>query len=613
MRGAKHFTGFGLAALLIAGCGERVHEFEGVEGPAEVSEIFQPVPARPQDYDHGATSRLAIWLTHEDSHWLALANGLKSKGIPFRITTDYEEAMRHDVMMVYPYISGRDLPVESFSALQRYTKDGGTLIATNVLGGGLQGMFGFESISESKDKAFLSIDDAFPETTDFEDKGLTAIKIGNAKDVSANPGTNSYLGVSAETIATYEDGNAAIIARNYGRGRAYAFGIDIGQILAKGHNRRQVKIADSYANRYRPTVDALLIMLENIYQQNQENAVTIGTVPDGKNLSFILSHDIDYSKSLENAVLYAEHQKEEGIQGTYFIQTKYVKDYYDAIFMNEAGAAYTQTLEALGAEIASHSVSHAEDLWDFPFGTGTETYPDYVPFVENAYRTRDGSIMGELRVSKFLLDHFARESEVVSFRPGYLSNPMNMPEALASSGYKYSSSVTANISFTHYPFQLTYGRGFDALTPVYEFPITIEDELPPAMIDRLDEAKNVARNIAKIGGIYVVLIHTDAVDSRLEFQKEIVDEVRPYAWMGSMRQFGDWWVARDQVDVDIERGDNETIITLDAPEPISGLTLTMSKCHDVAESSEIVISCLDGNYLLGELSGQTRMVLKRSP
>lgn len=587
-----------------------MHTFEGVVGPVEASEIFQPVSVEVQDYDQGQTSRLAIWLTNEDSHWLSLISGLKSKGIPFRVTRDYREALKHDVVMVYPSISGRDLPRESFSAMQSFTRNGGTLIATNVLGGGLQAMFGFETVAEGKDKAFLSIDAGFDATVGFDEKGLDRIKIGSTKNIAANPGTNSYQGVSANVIASYENGDAAIIARDYGSGRAYALGIDPGQIMAKGYNRRQEDIADSYANAYRPTIDAFLILLENIYQQNEDKAVTIGTVPDGKDLSVILSYDIDYSKSLKNTLPYAEHKKAEGIQGTYFIQTKYVQDYHDAIFLNEEGADYVKQLEALDVEIASHSVSHAEDLWDFPFGTGTETYPEYVPFVENAYRTRNGTIMGELRVSKFLLENFAQGQDVVSFRPGYLSNPANMPQALASSGYKYSSSSTANVSLTHYPFQLTYGRGFDALTPIYEFPITIEDELPPKMIERLNDAKAVARSIAKIGGLYVVLTHTDEVDSRLDFQKAIVDEVRPYAWMGSLRQFGEWWSARDQLEIDVKQGEGEIEILINAPKPISGLTLKMEKCHEILETRGLDVSCEDGKFLLGPLSGRHSIFLE---
>lgn len=596
---------------MLTACGEKIHKFEGVEGPFEASPLFKPVKALPSNYDQGFESRLAIWLTDEKSNWVGLISGLKSIGVPFRIVTDYKDALSHNVVLVYPYISGRDLPRDSFPALRNFVNGGGTVIGTNVLGGGLQDMFGFETVVESKDRAFMTFDTGFDETAKFAEKGLRYIKIGSVSDNSVNAGTNTYNVTTANILARYENNTPAIISHKYGKGQTYAWGVDLGQLLAKGYNRRQVDIADSYANRYRPTLDALLILLKNIYRENQAQTITLGTVPDGKAMSFVLSHDLDFYKSMKNSIPYAEHQKDAGLSATYFIQTKYIEDYNDRIFMDADGAGFTQELEHLGAEIASHSVAHAVDLWDFPFGDGTEKYPDYRPFVQTKDRTRNGTIMGELRVSKFLLENFAQESDVVSFRPGYLSDPFDLPQALASSGYKYSSSVTANISLTHFPFQLTYGRGFDALTPVFEFPITIEDELPPKMYDRLDEAKEVARDIARIGGLYMVLIHTDAVDARLDFQKEIIEEVKPYAWMGSLNQFGDWWTARDKVSVDLKTLDKEIEISLTAPAPITGLTLEMANCLNVIDSSDIDISCEDGNYLLGPLSGQKSITLEK--
>lgn len=605
--------GFSLALLASAafsGC-EKVHKFEGVEGPLKPSPIFQFNPADVQDYDVGETNRLAIWLTSEDSHWLALMSGLKSIGIPFRLTKDYDAAFQHDVVLVYPFISGRDLPTESFAAMRSFTQNGGTLIGTNVLGGGMQDVFGFTGIREGKDKAFLSFSDEAAETHDYISKGLAAIKIGSENDSSLNPGTNSYVSPRGEILGRYETGEAAIIANNFGQGRAYAFGIDIGQMLAKGYNRRQVDITDSYANRYRPTLDALLILLENIYKQNEPEAVTIGTVPEGKSLSFILSYDIDYSESLKNAIPYAEHKKIAGIQGTYFIQTKYIEDYNDKIFLDDEGARHVRSLERLGVEIASHSVSHAKDMWDFPLGDGTEKYPDYRPFVQTADKARNGTLTGELRVSKFLLENFAGKNDVTSFRPGFLSDPDGLPQALASTGFKYSSSVTANISMTHLPFQLTFGRGFKGFSPIYEFPITVEDELPPDMIDRLEGSKILARQISKIGGLYVVLIHTDKVDSRLDFQKALVEEVKPYAWMGSMRQFGNWWTARDQVEVDIRSEGGNLVVALKAPKPVEGLILEMPECLDIVDPGGLKVSCENGNYLIQKLSGSRKIILEK--
>ena len=82
------------------------HLFAGVMGPSNASVVESAVPADWITYSQGTTSRLAILLTDPDSCWLGLAHGLKSIGVPFLITRNVQEAVRHQVVMVYPIISG---------------------------------------------------------------------------------------------------------------------------------------------------------------------------------------------------------------------------------------------------------------------------------------------------------------------------------------------------------------------------------------------------------------------------------------------------------------------------------------------------------------------------
>jgi len=103
-----------------------------------------------------------------------------------------------------------------------------------------------------------------------------------------------------------------------------------------------------------------------------------------------------------------------------------------------------------------------------PLGSGRERYPRYRPFVESVSRVRGASVLGELRVSRFLLEQLAG-ARVVSFRPGRLSYPFSLPQALQATGYRYSSSITANTVLTHLPYQLTHDRADSALQPVTDY------------------------------------------------------------------------------------------------------------------------------------------------
>lgn len=54
-----------------------------------------------------------------------------------------------------------------------------------------------------------------------------------------------------------------------------------------------------------------------------------------------------------------------------------------------------------------------------------------------------------------------------------------MPEALASTGYKYSSSVTANSALTQLPFEANRSYGTTE-SGIFDFPVTFKDAALPA-------------------------------------------------------------------------------------------------------------------------------------
>jgi hypothetical protein len=102
-------------------------------------------------------------------------------------------------------------------------------------------------------------------------------------------------------------------------------------------------------------------------------------------------------------------------------------------------------------------------------------------------------------VSKFLIEHFSSPTSVISFRPGNLSNPLTLPQALVASGYRFSSSATANNSLTHLPYQLTYDRGVESEVGIFEFPVTLEDEELPELESRLPEDLELFRQVGRYG------------------------------------------------------------------------------------------------------------------
>jgi hypothetical protein len=176
---------------------------------------------------------------------------------------------------------------------------------------------------------------------------------------------------------------------------------------------------------------------------------------------------------------------------------------------------------------------------------------------------------------------------------------------LRATGYRYSSTATANNSLTHLPYQLNYDRLTSSEVKVFEFPVTIEDEELPKLGDRLPQALEVARQVSRYGGLCVVLIHPNILDHKLAFEKGFVEGVRPYAWFGSVSQFGQWWDARNSVQVDVERDGSAYVVKLEIPQPLPGLTLEVPEgwTLDRGRSSPVPIDQAGRFVILQEAVG----------
>lgn len=492
-----------------------VHHIPGV-----ISPVTDSLPSR---YTSGGPSRLAILLTDVQSNWLGLAHGLKSFGVPFIVTTDPYEALRHRVIMVYPVLSGRVLPLNAFRALVAHPRKGGTLIASHIYGDGVEKVFGFQEVRHGRDHYELRLAVGAPLLEEFTDPAEQVLPLGNhAKNVCPIAAW-SYSETKEPPLARYEDGSAAMTRRSYEVGHAYAIGLDLGHLLLKGHNLREEGLARSYDNRYEPMLDVFLRLLAAVYREGEPDAVRLHPVPRHRDLAVIMTHDIDAQTSMANAVQYAQFEKSQGIVGTYFMQTKYIKDFNDEVFLNDQGINDMAALHRLGMELGSHTVAHSKVFSHFPLGTGTERFPEYQPYVKTRTNAANGSVFGELRVSKYLIEQLSGGANVLSFRPGELSNPKTLPEALA-----------------------------------------------------------VAAKVARYGGSVVVLIHPNIVGHKMIFEKEFVAAVRDVAWFGSIGQYGASWAARNRVEVDVQTRRAQKILSVRASEQLTGLTLQIPRTWRLA-------------------------------
>ena len=573
----------------------------GVSGPKERSVVTPGEAASPAEYSAGGNSRLAVLLTRTDGSWLDLAHALKAFGVPFVMTSDWKAAAAHRVILVYPDLAERSLPPEALEGLDAAVRGGATLIAVNPTAKSWGGEFGYQNSLPSRGRGQWRFTSASAELLPLKDPKETTVPLtwlGEGRDLD----TCGFTGSTETVLADFGDGSAALLRRRVGRGEAYALGLDIGQMLHVSHTLRDEKIERSYVNSFEPAADMFPRLLLALYRRGEPAAATLGTVPMGRALSVVITHDIDFIDSVRNSLQYAAFESSAGVRATYFLQTKYVSDASEKAFLTPENLADFKRLAATGHEMASHSVAHSPQFAGFKMGSGRERYPSYKPRVVSEESTSGGTILGELRVSRFLLEALLGGHPIESFRPGHLSDPYILPQALRAVGYLWSSACTANNSLTHLPYRLTESRESRTEEPLFEFPVTIEDEESP-LAQRLPQALELAEKIATYGGIDVILIHPNVVVGKLEFEKGFVAAWKDRAWFGALSDLGRWWAARDAVEVDSDAA--AKTVTVTAPKSIDGLPLSVPAAWKLVsvEPATAAAEVIPGGFLLRRLNG----------
>ncbi|OFY51601.1 MAG: hypothetical protein A2X22_14450 [Bacteroidetes bacterium GWF2_49_14] len=587
----------------------QVNVFPGVSGPT----VHSLIPAKKRTswkkYQNGGTNRLCLFLKDTNSLWLGLVHGLEGISIPFKITTDIREAIRHDVVMVYPTLTSRNMDLNTFLSLRDFATSGGTLIAFDAASESLSTLFGFKTFSYSSKRDRIILETGASDLVSFAVDPLEKeIRIGNLNTTPDAFHSCGYSGLEYQPLALFNDGTAAITRKIYNHGAAYCFGLDLGLFTLITQNNLDSDYQNTYVNGFEPTLDVLYLIIKNIYLKSAKVPVYPGSVPSGKKVSVLITHDVDTKAAMKNSLLYGELERSNGIKATYYLQTKYIRDGQDESFFNYENIPYMIALKGMGAEIASHSVSHTPFFQFIPVGVGNEKYPDYQPYYVTNFSTFNETLLGEFQVSKFLLDYFFNQN-TISFRSGYLGQSIRMYPALIATGYSYSSCVTANDVLTHMPFRTFYDDLFDSEVEVYEFPITIEDEVLPPMNERLSSAIFLTDKIARYGGMVNILIHPNETVIKYEFQKGYIEHFKDIAWFGTQKEYGNWWVARAKMQIDAVKTGNKTVVTIYCPDPIYDLPLMVPTEFHLVGSTPVGIEyqIIPGGLLFSKLEGQLQL------
>jgi len=297
-----------------------------------------------------------------------------------------------------------------------------------------------------------------------------------------------------------------------------------------------------------------------------------------------------------------------GTSSTFFVQTKYLDDATSHAFF------FGQSLDILrevmaGSDIGSHTVIHSRLFNKVPLGTGEEQYPSYSSRATRDNPAQDTTALGEVCVSKSLLDGELQGHNTIFFRAGHLRVSPYLTEALARCGYEFDSSFTAGDVLSNFPYELDFDLGMTEPAEVFEFPVTFEDEQFPPLLDRIPSMLDTIEANAENGAPSVLLIHSNNAQDKLEAERLLLPRLPKDILVENMTEYARFWKARNQVRWIPRAVTGGEEIEINAELPISGLTLVLTRqIHDVVGISGI--RWTDHEVILPDLAVKSHAVIR---
>jgi hypothetical protein len=583
--------------------------------PIHVSDRPQPSQIDPaQMFPEGSALQVAIFLSKADQGANSPVRCLRAMGIPFFVTRDLRTALRHKLLVVYPEVDGDTFDAAQGQEISDFVAHGGVVFATDVFGGGFKKLFGFEDFTALQTRHKISFDTNGPHGNDPVLRYLNRpeekeVPLGSP-EIKEVIWTNGYKAAAdAQVLGRFEDGSAAVVRHDFGSGHTYLMGASLDDVVVRNQQNRDYEAQRKYVNGFEPGTDVWLLLLRAWYETYSDSGIRLGTIPQGKRSVLMLSHDVDWEYSFKPTLAFAEFEKSAGTSSTFFVQTKYLDDANSHAFFFGQSLDILRELMSGKSDIGSHTVIHSKLFNKVPLGTGEERYPGYRARATADNPAQDATALGEVCVSKSLLDGELPGHNTIFFRAGHLRVPPFLPEALVRCGYEFDSSFTAGDVLSNFPYELNLDLGWTEPTTIFEFPVTFEDEQLPPLPNRITPMLDTIEANAENGAVSVLLIHSNNSQDKLAAERELLSRLPKDILVGNMTEYARFWKARSQIHWFARPVAGGEEVEINTELPISGLTL-FSPGKIQSASGIPGIQWTDHEIVLPDLAGKSRVLVQ---
>lgn len=580
----------------------------------------QPAQSDPtQVFPERAPSQVAILLTKPDQGAESAVRCLQEMGIPFFVTRDLRAALRHKLLVMYPEVDATSFDVAQAQTITDFVTQGGVVFAQNVFWGGFKPLFGFDDSIPLRTRHKIVFDAAALDMTNAvtADPALRYLNRPEEKEIPlGSPAiaeviwTNGYKAAAGTKIlARFDDGSSAILRHDVGRGHAYLIGVALNDVVLRNQQNRDYEAQRIYVNAFEPGTDVWLLLFRAWYEAYSDSGIRLGTIPQGKRSALLLSHDVDWEYSFKPMLAFADFEKSAGTSSTFFVQTKYLDDVNSHAFFFGQSLDILRQLLTGNSDIESHTVIHSMLFNKVPLGTGEEQYPTYRARATSDNAAQDATALGEVCVSKSLLDGELQGHHTIFFRAGHLRVPPYLPEALVRCGYEFDSSFTADDVLSNFPYQLDLDLGMTEPSTIFEFPVTFEDEQLPPIVERVPAMLGVIEANAENGAPSVILIHSNNSKEKLQAERDLLARLPKDILVESMVDYARFWKARSQVRWFPRPVSGGEQIEIDSDLPIAGLTLVSPRKIQSA-SGMPGIRWTDHQVILPDLAEKSQVLVR---
>ena len=509
-------------------------------------------------------------------------------GYDYIVTTDIEEAMKQEVILLANVQTNTSFTREEMQKLSDWVKEGGTFISPAIKSAassctdlisdmfGIDGKGGFTKSTERPIIKWSSIYYGDRELEYIDEEHERETSIGSIKSFTFTP-------TKCDVLANFSTGTAAVARNAYGKGTTYLVGVTWRDVVQRNQLNKDQNSSREYNNGFEPSSDVWALFLRSIYAKSTGISAWKFTVPAGYLQLLVPTHDCD-SRTAYDAMHYmSEYEKSIGMKGHYFLTVHYYSDKenfghsYLSNFYNDETIPNAKQLLNEGHTVGSHSLCHFPD-----FNKTRNT--DVVTREEYAHRATcvDGTSTGvstwaEIVMSKQILEEDLGNN-VRSFRSGHLCVNPDFHAMLEEGNYNYQSCYTGGDILSEFPFFGRYDNDWGKdQSKVLTIQLHISDVYnnkegqEPLNNDTWEHHTCVndwESAMQKLRGNYasaVLLIHPNR-DWKMILQKRLIERLdMSEVGMYNFEDYGDFWVSRhnNKSTYSFNEADGQLTITTD--------------------------------------------------